>query len=100
MVFFVDIGLICLVFCLIFLLMLQVDGPTHYIANAVTGELIPNTRTNFRNRLLKRLGWRVISIGYDEVPMDTTQREMIIGIQRKLNRAAEELESEQREQEP
>jgi len=40
--------------------LIEVDGPTHFVRNV--GSLTPDGKTLFKHRLLRKLGWNVLSI--------------------------------------
>ena len=44
----------------------EFDGPTHYLLGGATGMIQCNGATAFKRRLLRLLGWEVISIPYFE----------------------------------
>ena len=44
----------------------EFDGPTHYLLGGASGSVRCNGATAFKRRLLKILGWEVISIPYFE----------------------------------
>ena len=44
----------------------EFDGPTHYLLGGASGRITPNGATSFKRRLLRILGWEVISIPYFE----------------------------------
>eukprot|EP00634_Sargassococcus_sp_CCMP2135_P007356 CAMPEP_0198661762 /NCGR_PEP_ID=MMETSP1467-20131203/43841_1 /TAXON_ID=1462469 /ORGANISM="unid. sp., Strain CCMP2135" /LENGTH=167 /DNA_ID=CAMNT_0044398227 /DNA_START=1 /DNA_END=501 /DNA_ORIENTATION=+ len=45
---------------------IEVDGPSHYMKDATSGELIANGATQFKARLLRSYGWQVSHVAFYE----------------------------------
>ena len=45
---------------------IEVDGPSHYLKDASTGDYVVNGSTRFKSRLLRALGWQVTHVSFFE----------------------------------
>ena len=43
---------------------IEVDGPSHYLRDATSGEYVVNGPTRFKSRLLGTLGWQVTHVPF------------------------------------
>ena len=43
---------------------IEVDGPSHYLRDVVTGKYVVNGPTQFKSRLLRALGWQVTHVPF------------------------------------
>jgi very-short-patch-repair endonuclease len=56
----------------------EIDGPTHYLRDVSSGEETYNGSTRVKTRLLRLLGWRVIRVGWREWARGPDARELLV----------------------
>jgi len=58
---------------------IEVDDPSHYLTDVVSGEYILNGATQFKSRLLRGLGWRISHVAFFEFDgkSDRERRELL-----------------------
>mmetsp|Transcript_19518 Transcript_19518/g.62712 ORF Transcript_19518/g.62712 Transcript_19518/m.62712 type:complete len:142 (+) Transcript_19518:264-689(+) len=45
---------------------MEVDGPSHYLQDASTGDYVENGATRLKSRLLRSFGWKVAHVAFFE----------------------------------
>jgi len=57
---------------------IEVDGPSHYLKDATSGEYIVNGATQFKSRLLRSFGWRVAHVAFFEFDKSKSERRELL----------------------